>query len=290
MNLVNFFRSDGSDNRLHITFNTEVDIIYSITRFLNETRDVISLGSTSKRLYSILLAPLALPFFAIFMPEYITISRGRTMSRNSLSILSSPGSIAIWDFPTTPSPENRSYINTDSGNNTDSDNSVIDLENVTSFAEDYANRGSDSENELVYDDNEQNIPDFTQNAHDLRYAGALRNNTDGGDYLKSVIDEHLQKLEKDEKQEFETKVQERDPQLFISIPRWAVDKAISSSTPLTEENTPHFMHTNLDALENLRQEKTKLLSRDLENKSYSIAFNLARQTDCIASIQRALQQ
>lgn len=133
---------------------------------------------------------------------------------------------------------------------------------------------------------------YVEGQNDIRHEAAIQNNADDAIYLKSVIDEHLQALPEDEKEAFKKKIAEIDPALFVIIPQLAVKKAISSSVPLTNKNTPFFMHTDtklLNQLEELRKNPKKLSPDDLWKECGRIATLLSRQTDCIASIQQALQ-
>lgn len=130
---------------------------------------------------------------------------------------------------------------------------------------------------------------FVESTNNLRHETALQNNTDGGNYLKSVIDERMQTLSDDERVEFKKKIEEIDEELFTVIPNLAVKKAISSTVPLTTNNTPNFMHNHLKQLEQLRQKQKSLIAADLMKECGRIATELQRETDCIASMQKALQ-
>ena len=130
---------------------------------------------------------------------------------------------------------------------------------------------------------------FVELTNNLRHETALQSNTDGGQYLKSVIDEHMQTLSDDDRVEFKKKMGEIDEELFTVIPHLAVKKAISSTVPLTRKNTPHFMHAHLKQLEQLRLKQKSLTPADLMKECGRIATELQRETDCIVSMQKALQ-
>lgn len=138
-------------------------------------------------------------------------------------------------------------------------------------------------------ENEDLYSGVVQRDNDHRHEQAIQKNTDGASYLKSVIGDHLQTLSQNQKDDFKKKVEESDPELFIEIPRLAVKKAISSATALTKNNTPCFMHAHLDQLEQLRQKQKQLTSNQLWKDCCNIATSLARETDCIASMQKALE-
>jgi hypothetical protein len=138
-------------------------------------------------------------------------------------------------------------------------------------------------------ENEDLYGGIVQRTNDQRHEQAIRNNTDGANYLKSVISDHIQALPQKEKAEFKTKIEESDPEVFIEIPRIAVKKAISSPAPLTVSNTPRFMHQHLDQLEQLRQKQKQLSSENLWKQCCDIATHLAREADCIAGMQKALE-
>jgi hypothetical protein len=130
---------------------------------------------------------------------------------------------------------------------------------------------------------------ITQRANDQRHEKALRNNTDGGAYFKTVINDHIRSLPGNEKAAFKLKVEESDPEVFLDLSRLAVKKAISSSVRLTKQNTPSFMHKHLDQLEELRKKREQLKEEELKKEIGEIAYPMTRETDCIASMQPALQ-
>ncbi len=137
-------------------------------------------------------------------------------------------------------------------------------------------------------ENEDLYGGIVQRANDNRHADAVKKNTDGGTYLKSVVEDHLQSLSDKDKAEFKKKVGESDPEIFIEVPRLAVKKAISSTAALTKSNTPLFMHKHLDQLEQLRKKQNQLQQQELWKQCCDIATSLARESDCIASMQKAL--
>ncbi len=137
-------------------------------------------------------------------------------------------------------------------------------------------------------ENEDLYGGIVQRTNENRHANAVKKNTDGGTYLKSVVENHLQSLSDKDKAEFKKKVGESDPEIFIEVPRLAVKKAISSTTALTKSNTPLFMHKHLDQLEQLRKKQNQLQQQELWKQCCDIATSLARESDCIASMQKAL--
>lgn len=138
-------------------------------------------------------------------------------------------------------------------------------------------------------ENEDLYGGVVQRANAQRHEQALQNNVDGADYLKSVIGNHIQTLQSDKRAEFKKKIEESDPEVFIEVPRLAVKRAISSPAPLTKNDIPHFMHKNLEQLEQLRNRQRQLDAQVVWKQCCAIADRLSRETDCIASMQKAFQ-
>jgi hypothetical protein len=140
--------------------------------------------------------------------------------------------------------------------------------------------------------------DRVQRFNHAKHAVAIQNNVDGEGYFKSVINEHLNSLNQEDKAKFRQKVEESDPEVFVELPRMAVKKAIAMPQPLTQANTPKFMHAHLTELEELRKKHQALRQNSanfqekmkaIENRIGAIGTAFSRETDCIASMQRALE-
>jgi hypothetical protein len=136
--------------------------------------------------------------------------------------------------------------------------------------------------------NEDLYGGVVQRDNDVRHRDAVQNNTDGANYLKSVISEHLNTLSQEEQTVFKEKAEELDPEIILEIPCLAVKKLISSTAALTVGNTPLFVRKHLSQLEQLRQKQNSMSPQDLWKEVGKIATDLARESDCIASIQKAL--
>ncbi len=131
---------------------------------------------------------------------------------------------------------------------------------------------------------------YVQRQNEARHQQAQRTNQDGGAYLSSVIDQHVASLPEKEQKEFKAKIEEADPELFIEVPRLAVKKALTSPAPLTKENTPNFMHKHIDKLEELRKKQKQITAEEAWKQACEIATQLAREADCIASMQKAFEK
>ena len=268
MSIINFIPDTRivptiTSNDREIVF-TDRAIVRLIASFLDRTQDVRSrlvnqdvrsFRLVNRRMYTILSFGLANP-------------RMNTIQVNNSRLLSGSyeGTIRIWNFNDGPNlfQHNSSFT------------SVLPPANIQISSG------------LI----EQPLPnytDFVQIANDLRYGAAIQNNKDGEKYLKSVIDEHMQTLSDNERIDFKQKISEIDPELFTIIPHLVVRKAISSPVPLTGKNTPRFMHDHLVQLEKLRQKQKPLNATELMKECGIIATSLQRKTDCIASMQKALQ-
>ncbi len=127
---------------------------------------------------------------------------------------------------------------------------------------------------------------IVQNANNRRHEQARQTNLDGGPYFTSIIDQHLSTLSPAEKERFSQLILDSDPEVCVELPKLAVKHAIQSSTPLTRENTPAFMHGHLSQLEALRLQRQN--GANVQNGIGAVATALARETACIVSMQQAM--
>jgi hypothetical protein len=246
------------------------------TARLISAQDVISLRSVNRYVYNI---PIANPYHNIRIGD---MTSGTTLSDEAFLATHNGLLTGAFDIPSDPISESfaremqHSFLS----------RGRIDPHFISGSGPQHPMQPTNNSPE---EDFLPNYTNFVESTNNLRHETALQSNTDGGQYLKLVIDEHMQTLSDNERAEFKNKIEESDPALFTEIPNLAVKKAISSTVPLTRKNTPLFMHDHLNQLEQLRKTQKSLNAADLRKESGIIATKLQRETDCIASMQKALQ-
>jgi len=136
---------------------------------------------------------------------------------------------------------------------------------------------------------------IVESNNNQRFENAKRNNTDGKAYLKSVINDHKEKLSADDKAAFSQQLEESDPDIFLKVPELAVKQAVTSSEAPTTQNTPAFLHQHLSKLNELHQQNasnpTSLAqgSGDTWKGVGAIATGLARDPNFIGAMSQALE-
>ena len=286
----------------HDVFGNE-DIVRLIASFLDRAQDRISFGLINHRMWSILIDPLALPLLPGSIPPW---RRNPSSELRDIRFSVVVPIAFLRNEPSSQPPRLTSAVISTNSIALSVLRSATSFLGNTIFDIPYMMRGErhsiPAENRRPPNGNSdesgpnstagESLPNYTDvvaSINDLKHRTAFENNTDGEKYLKSVIDEYMQTLSDNEIVKFKKKIEEIDEELFTLIPHLAVKKAISSTVPLTRKDTPLFMHAHLGQLEQLRQKQKSLTTADLKKESGIIATDLQRETDCIASMQRALQ-
>jgi hypothetical protein len=129
------------------------------------------------------------------------------------------------------------------------------------------------------------MPDYTEGTrrdNDVRHAQAHAQNQDGGVYFDNVIREHLRSLPQQDKVKFLAMITDCDPEIFTTLAELAVRKAIARPGAINEQNLPAFLHPHIAALRAIRGNDARAIG--------AIATALHRDTNCIASMQQAMQR
>lgn len=123
---------------------------------------------------------------------------------------------------------------------------------------------------------------------------ARENNKDGEDFLKTVLENHVAELSKSDGEDFRAKITQFDPEIFVEVPKMAIEALINSDLPLTVQNTPRFIHSHLTELEALRKmhKKSKLAldSKEIKNGVGALATKLSRERDFTAALEGAIKK
>lgn len=127
-----------------------------------------------------------------------------------------------------------------------------------------------------------------------RLEEARTENKDGGNFLKSVLDDHISALPTLEaKEQYKEKISESDPELFVEVPKMAIEFLMKAKLPILESTTPHFFHNHLSDLRELKQKLGTGVSIDSEEARRligKIATNLMREADFSAAMEAAFKK
>ncbi|MBS0620367.1 MAG: hypothetical protein JSS61_02790 [Verrucomicrobia bacterium] len=110
-----------------------------------------------------------------------------------------------------------------------------------------------------------------------------RENADAGAYISETIREHLAKLPKEERNQWQEKIEFYAEEVMDAIPRWAIQRAIENpDLPL-----PHFLASKREEIGKLRDQWTGLGEEDRSRQVGEIVYHLKRN-DLSSSLQQGI--
>ncbi|HSW72245.1 MAG TPA: hypothetical protein VLG44_02410, partial [Chlamydiales bacterium] len=111
---------------------------------------------------------------------------------------------------------------------------------------------------------------IVRNEIDTSHERARADNQDGGEFFKKIIER--------QPQSFKEKVETGDAEIFVELPKLALEEALTSSLP-------HFMEKYRNDIELLRH----LNGQERKNKFDAISTELMKDVDCISAMQNAIR-